>query len=165
MGVKMSRYDVHQSNSQFLRDLLALDEWQGAAWGEEELRAVWQQQRLLPIRSYAADQPSPAAQSNEPAESNLIDVLHGISAPLAELQAMKDAAKDAMAQQTQAVPPQIAGVLYHIAIAVALRDHAKWISTIDREKLSEGLAWAYKQTWIDADTREAIQKLDNIAAP
>ena len=142
----MSEFDLSSLGAPMLRPILAGDESPESAWGPEELRAVWACIRL----SGFDDPPIP--------RTTISAVFNGNASP-EELLLVKRTAKQWMSNRDSAVPPQVASMLYHAAIAQALLKHGQRITTIDNPQLIRGLQWAATQTWLDEPERQALAPL------
>lgn len=82
------------------------------------------------------------------------------SPPLEALKLVKEFAKAQRSAAEPLLPPEVSAVLYFGAIAAAGLRHGQRISTLEPERLREGIRWVLGQPWC----REPIRKLFEEAA-
>ena len=86
----------------------------------------------------------------------LDDLLHAATPSMQLLQLAKDYAKSAPRHPHDAVPRDVAKVLYFAAISVAQR-HGHRISSLTPTDVREGIAWACRLPWVDSRTKAALK--------
>lgn len=140
-------------------------------WRPEELAAAWEYHLTTPLlldrgglnparsrelRDISAAQGVPL--------DNLRDLLQHPVPPLELLEMVKDFAKACLHAPDPPVPADIAGVLYHLAIAVTLTRRGEHLSSLGNVETRHGLDWALGQPWLDGCSRATLAQARRLVA-
>jgi hypothetical protein len=136
------------------RRMLEIGTGARASWGSDELKVAWDY--LLQSRLTSIVRGNVGREVGRWADLPIREVVHGSERqPVEALRALKEAAQELMSDadrhegDTGPIPAQAASVLYHLAIVLALTWHGVAISSMDEEKLKEGVGWSSRQKWVD----------------
>jgi hypothetical protein len=166
-----SSTDVPSTDANLLAKLLEMVKASEGLWPPEELGAILQHQLASPLGyelgQFDADIISKLgalAVAGGLKIETFGDLLHHRQPPVDVLEAVKNFAKSNIGQTGDALPVEIARVLYFVSIAVALAKCGRRITELDDEQLRRGFAWSIKQDWVDDQTRGLLKGgLDRVA--
>ena len=137
------------------RHMLEIGTGGRAPWGSDELKVAWDY--LLQSRLTSIARQNVGSEEARWADVPIREVVHGSERqPVEALRVLKEAAQELMSDAERhegdsgPLPPQAASVLYHLAIVLALTWHGVALSSMDEEKLKEGVRWSSRQKWVDA---------------
>lgn len=129
-------------------------------WREEDLAAILLGQLRQPLsqlfRQMLGERAASVLALAGVETGTLEDLLHAPSPSPQLLQLAKDYAKSAPRHPTDAVPRDVAKVLYFAAISVAQR-HGHRISALPHADVCDGIEWACRLTWVDRRTKAALK--------
>ena len=125
------------------------------AWSQEDLRAMLAHQLATPlVYDLSADRDSHEllGRLHESADRDRLpcfaDLLADRAVPVELLTLVKRFAKAQLKSQDDALPREIASVLYYAAIAAGLRTGVR-VTHLDDAQLRAGLKWVVQQPWVD----------------
>jgi len=157
--------DIYDSDPDNLARLLQLDASRRDEWGQDELEQIMEHQLKAPLadeigRIYPeqTDDVRDTARAQEPPIETVGDLLRHEQPPIELLQMLKDAAKAARRDKTEALPVEVPTAIYFASIAVALVRGGDSISSLDAEELQKGFAWAAERGWLGEEVEEALEK-------
>lgn len=132
-------------------------------WRPEELAAVWEYHLSAPLQfELAALEPGQmrVLRDLSAAQGLLMNSLRGLlqhPVPPLELVVMvKDFAKGCLHGADAPLPAEIAGVLYHLTIAVGLARLGERITALSDAEILRGLDWALSHAWVDASSKATL---------
>jgi hypothetical protein len=154
------------SQARMLSQMMDLEAASDALWKVDELEAILLHQLeasletdLTTIDASVAERlRGPAASKDQPIGS-FRNLLWHARPPVELLDLTKRYAKRCRTQPESPLPKEIATALYYLAIAVARVKSDRPISTLDDQKIRQGLEWAVEQTWLDRTTRELVTEM------
>ena len=146
----MRHSGIDKSSPELLARLMAL-EAESAAWGPEDLAAVWRHQMACGLGDELA--------GGAGGERTFGEVLWAERPAVELLTLIKDYAKSKRADLAAGMPGEVASALYYTTIAAARVRAGASITTLDEKTLVEGVNWALGQPWLDERTRALFEQL------
>lgn len=148
-----------------LARLLDLDDAAGDLWMPDELGAVLEHQLNAPLATDLGHlEPGLDARlaaispDSGPPVRTFRDLFTHPHPPVELLESTKRFAKHCRNHARNALPVEVASVLYLLSIVVALRRCGRRISGLDSESLRYGVDWARRQPWLDETTRNLLRE-------
>jgi hypothetical protein len=136
-------------------------------WRPQELAAFLRQQMAAPISvDLASLDPSLSRKIAALADANGLvlksfgDLVRHERPPIELLRLVKEFAKISRGHPESSLPPEVASVLYYLAISASLVRWEERITSLSDEDLRAGLSWALKLEWIDAPARELFERAE-----
>lgn len=136
-----------------------------AAWGPEDLAAIFRHQMTAPVQfdlamldPCMADRVRLAARAHGLLLQSFGDLFRHAHPPLKLLEMVKDFAKRSATSAAGPLPAELCTLLYFMAIAAALVRHRRRITRLAPLALERGLAWAAGRKWIDEHTRRLLDE-------
>ncbi|MEX2386831.1 MAG: hypothetical protein WD534_03050 [Phycisphaeraceae bacterium] len=77
--------------------------------------------------------------------------------PMELLRLTKQFFKEAGHCNDHPLPHEVAIVLYYSLIIVTWRQHREWITALNIQDLTSGIAWSLRQTWLDEQIRTLLE--------
>lgn len=152
-------------------ELLDLGLAAAEAWRPEELAAAWEYHLTAPLRveleGLKAEQAVALRELGDSAGTGwgtLRELLTHPAPPQGVIVMVKDFAKGCLRGRDAPLPAEVAGVLYHLAIAVALTRLGRRITAMADPDLRQGLEWALAQPWLDRETRTTLAQARGLVA-
>jgi hypothetical protein len=141
-------------------------------WRPEEFGAIFRHQLTAPLRTELAGL-APGLEEmlaglRTPAGrpvTTIGDLLRHPAPPVALLGLVKDFAKASRRPGRGQVPPDVATLLYYLAIGVALFRCGCRLTRLSDPVLREGLRWAGAQPWADEATRDLLGRAAACVSP
>jgi len=87
------------------------------------------------------------------------------SPPLEALKLVKEFAKAQRSAAEPLLPPEVAAVLYFGSIAAAGLRHGQRISTMEADRLREGIGWLLGQPWCGGPIRKLFEEAAEVLGP
>ncbi len=150
-----------------LENLLGGAPGAGEVWRPEEFAALFRHQLTAPLRAdLAALDPRLAeklAGLRAPDGGPVVtfgDLLSHPAPPVVLLELVKEFAKESRRPGGGHLPPEVATLLYYLAIATALLRCGRPLTRLDGAALREGFQWAVAQPWADEATRELFRQAE-----
>lgn len=84
--------------------------------------------------------------------------------PVELLELTRDFARTSLQATDPSLPPDVAQVLFHLAIAVALTRGGERITTLNDAELLRGLDWSLAQVWVDESSRATLGRARRVVA-
>ena len=78
--------------------------------------------------------------------------------PIEILAAVKSFAKKSQRPTHRKLPPEVAGVVYYLAIAAAIVRHGRRLTRLSDDELRQGFSCMLAYQWIDVGTRSSLKK-------
>jgi hypothetical protein len=135
-----------------------------ADWTAGEIEAIYRHQLASPIQvelgALAAGDAHVVASLSSAGGlllKSIGDFLHHQQPPAPLLVMLKDFAKRLMEHPESPLPREVASLLYWSAIAAGLAHGGRRLTTLQNDKIVEGLRWAASHTWVDAPTVELFR--------
>lgn len=132
-------------------------------WRPEELAAAWEYHLSAPPRFDLSRLDE--AQADEVREllaeqglllASLRGLLRHPVPPVELLELTKEFAETSLGAADPSLPPDVANVLYHLAVAVALTRGDERISARSDAELLRGLDWSLAQVWVDESSKATL---------
>ena len=151
---------LHKAEPSRLAELLGMSEQVDVPWRPEDLGGVLRHQLSVPIefdlgrlRSASARPVNLSSAAQAMLLRSFADLLQHPHPPLELLHSTKDFAKTYRAEGENALPREVATVLYFSSLAAALLRWGQRITKLDDASLREGLQWVIAQSWTEEITR------------
>ncbi len=135
----------------------------GRPWQPEELAAMWAYHLEAPTQfelgglgREGAERWFERVKTAGGASASLGDVLRHPAPSLELLEMTKAFAKACLRGADPPLPGGVAGMLYLLAIAVALTRLNRRITALSDLELENAFAWGLAQSWVDAKTRSTL---------
>jgi len=148
-----------------LTHMMSLELGGREAWENDELRAVLEHQLSAPLLCDLDDATGELSElleavgtAGERPIRTFGDLLQHPHPPLGLLQRTKQFAKACRRCPDNALPDEIATVLYFMCIVAAMIKCGRRITQMDDAALRYSLDWAVRQTWLDKATRELFEQ-------
>ncbi len=152
-------------------ELLALGLAAARPWRPEELAAAWEYHLSAPLQfDLGGLEPARARELRDlsAAQGLLLASLRGLLQhpvpPLEPLEMVKDFAKACLRAPDPPLPRELAGALYHLALAVALTRLGERITNLADAEILHGLDWAMARPWLDKATRATLALARRVVA-
>jgi hypothetical protein len=163
----MSEFDsasaVSKSPVKKLAALMAAGRERDRLWRTDELAAILRHQMSAPVLvDLGGFDPRTAARLKHLSQAQSLvlrsfaDLFRHPSPPVEVLELVKDFAKANMDHPESCLPREIAAVLYYLSIAAALVRLGTRITHLSDADVKQGLLWAKRLAWLDADTRKLL---------
>jgi len=158
----MKELDIHKTAPSDLAKLLERESQSSVMWQPDELASILRHQLAAPLvgdlQSLDPQLPEKLRRivsDGGPRPESFGDLLRHPSPPLELLELAKQFFKIHGDEKQEALPSEIAAVLYLASISAALVRCYQRISSLTNESLAEKLSWAKSKPWID----ESIHRL------
>lgn len=152
-------------------ELLELGLASARPWRPEELAAAWEYHLSAPPRFDLSR--LDAAEADEVREllaeqgmllASLRGLLRHPVPPVELLELTRDFATTSLQATDPPLPPDVANVLFHLAVAVALTRGGERISALSDAELLRGLDWSLAQVWVDESSRATLGRARRVVA-
>ncbi len=151
--------------------MLALGLAAARPWRPEELAAAWEYHLSAPLQfDLGGLDPARARELRDlsAAQGLLLASLRGLLQhpvpPLELLEMVKDFAKACLCAPDPPLPPELAGALYHLVMAVALSRLGERITNLGDAEILSGLDWAMARPWLDKASRATLARARRLVA-
>jgi hypothetical protein len=141
-------------------------------WHPEEFAAIFRHQLTAPLRTDLADLAPQIGDKlvglRTPDGRPVVtfgDLLRHPTPPVALLELVKEFAKTSRRSGRRQLPPEVASMLYYLAIGIALFHYAHRLTRLSDPALREGFRWARAQSWTDEATRELLCRAEACISP
>lgn len=125
-------------------------------WTDDDLSAILRYQLASPaIRFTAAAKETPPAVGPS-GDQTLRLLLTAASPDIEQLKAVRASAKAARKRESGPLPGPVATVLYYTAIAAALVQGGRKITSLTNCKMREGFAWCASRPWMTDSLRATL---------
>ena len=141
-------------------------------WRPEEFAAIFRHQLTVPL---CTDLAGLAPQLGEklaglrtPAGrpvDTFDDLFTHPAPPVALLELVKEFAKTSRRPGRRQLPPEVASMLYYLAIGIALLRCDHRLTRLSGPALREGFRWASAQSWADEATRDLLCRAEACIGP
>lgn len=160
-----SSSDILKASHEKLAGVFGLGRSEDRVWRPEELAAVFRHQMNAPVMvDLAGVEPALSGKLKTLCEAEGLvlksfgDLFAHPQPPLELLRLVKEFAKANRSHVESVLPPELASVLYYLAIAAASVRWGGRISALGEHELRRGFDWALGQSWIDRVSRELLER-------
>ena len=131
------------------------------AWGSQELREMLRHQLAAPLQlslgTLSAEVAHQVKQAGVDPRMTLDQLLNHPRPPIELLKLVKRFAKMCRRDRENALPSEIAMLLYYASIAAALLRTEQPISDLKPASLQRGMSWLIGQEWLTDDMRSLLK--------
>ena len=155
----MSSPDPENADPGRLAMLLSVDDDAGGVqWRPEEFAAVWRHQLASPVRVELSvtgqSHSGRSAPPTMPPGLTVGELLHHPSPAADLLDALRELAKSSATESADALPRDVARVLYFATIVAGVLRCGRRLTSLDDDSLRRGIEWSLTQEWLDPPTRQ-----------
>ena len=141
-------------------------------WRPEEFGAIFRHQLTAPLRTDLAGLAPQLGEklaglrtpAGRPVDT-FDDLFTHPAPPVALLELVKEFAKTSRRSGRRQLPPEVASMLYYLAIGIALLRCDHRLTRLSGPALREGFRWASAQSWADEATRDLLCRAEACIGP